>query len=65
MTEWMAWALVLMIGTFGTLWIAVREIEGGHGPAELTLTRRWLIGTIVATSVVFALYLLLGETWVP
>lgn len=66
MTDWMAWALVLMVGTFGTIWTTLAELsDGGPHDFDVTTPRRWLIGTIVAGFGVYALYLVFGEAWLP
>lgn len=67
MTDWMPWGLVLMTGTFVTLWLALRavgETPAGRAP-DLRRARLALIVTVASSFFVYALYLVFQEGWLP
>lgn len=66
MTDWLPWGAVVMAGTFATLALVLQGL--GRTPAgqvpDLRNARRALWATVVASAVVFGLYLAFGERWI-
>lgn len=67
MTDWMPWGFVVMTGTFVTLWLALKavgETPTGRVP-DLGRARLSLLVTIASSFLVYLLYIVLGEAWLP
>lgn len=65
MTDWIPWGIVVTAGTFTTLALLLRTL--GRTPMgarpDLRAARTVLIVTVVATVILFVVYLVAGEDW--
>lgn len=62
MTDWLPWGALLMATTLGTLWALIRD---GDLATNRALARRILLFGGLATTLVYLLYIVIGETWLP
>lgn len=66
MTDWLPWGGVLMAGTFATLHFVLKSLESRHtGDAALRQARRAFWVTVVTSLLVYAMYLVFDEDWLP
>lgn len=62
MTDWLPWGALLMATTLGTLWALVRD---GDAAANRAWARRVLVIGGGLTLIVYLLYIVVGERWIP
>jgi hypothetical protein len=64
MTDWLPWAAVMMAGIFTTIELALRALQEAKGAApDLRKARIAFIATIVASLLVYGMYLVFEESW--
>lgn len=67
MTDWMPWGFVFMTGTLVTLGLALRALARTPAGTTPHLKPAWtsFLVTAALSLLVYALYLVLGEAWLP
>lgn len=61
MTDWMPFAFVLSAGVFTVLWLLIGAVEASGGETGDARKAYW--AAVALTAVLYAVYLVAGETW--